>query len=187
MSRLMTLTVLCGYLLGGHCYAVPAAPDAELAHAIPGIESVIQKSGADIAVAFRTLDGQLQWLSRADESFHAALALELVVALLGAAVEAEAVLETRTAAAFDRHSEGRDVAVFGDQRADLRGRRRREGDDALGALDGRHGSWYQRATVRVLLWGDFVTAAARSPQGFGTRKCAPRVVIVGRWVSADAE
>ena len=79
MSRLTTLTVLCGYLLGGHCFASPAAPDAALANAIPGIESVIQKSGADIAVAFRTLDGQLQWLWRADESFHAASTMKVAV------------------------------------------------------------------------------------------------------------
>ncbi len=79
MTRLMTLSVLWGCLLGGYRYAVPAAPDAELANAIPGIESVIQKSGADIAVVFRTLDGQAQWLRRADESFHAASTMKVPV------------------------------------------------------------------------------------------------------------
>src|SRR5437016_837648 len=63
-----------------------------------------------------------------------ALALELVVALLGAAVEAEAVLETGAPAALDGDAEHRDVLLGGHQVTDLDCRGRRQGDDALGAL-----------------------------------------------------
>src|SRR5947207_404372 len=49
------------------------------------------------------------------------LALELVVALLGAAVEAEAVLETGASAALDRDAEDGDVLFAREQLADLRG------------------------------------------------------------------
>ena len=48
-----------------------------------------------------------------------ALALELVVALLGAAVEAEAVLEPGAAAALDRDPENRDVGLRRHEPADL--------------------------------------------------------------------
>src|ERR1700730_13098335 len=46
------------------------AQDSKLAQAIPQIESAIQKSGADVAVAFRTLDGKIEWLYREHELFH---------------------------------------------------------------------------------------------------------------------
>src|SRR5207249_1336985 len=67
-----------------------------------------------------------------------ALALEGVVALLGAAVEAEAVLEAGAAAALDRDAQHRDVLLAGHQVADLHRRRRRQRDDALGALLDHH-------------------------------------------------
>src|ERR1700750_3103175 len=63
-----------------------------------------------------------------------ALALELVVALLGAAVEAEAVLEAGAAAALDSDAEDRDVGLLGHQAADLRRRRGRARDQHVGAL-----------------------------------------------------
>ena len=56
-----------------------AAPDPRLAAAIPAIESTIKKSGADVAVAFRTLDGRTQWLRRPDEPFHAASTMKVAV------------------------------------------------------------------------------------------------------------
>ena len=62
----------------------------------------------------------------------------MVPTLMPPAVEAEALLQTQTADALDRHSEDGDVVFRGEQRADLRGRRGGEGDDALGAFDGRH-------------------------------------------------
>jgi beta-lactamase class A len=66
---------------GGPACAGPAAPaaDARLATVIPAIESQIEQSGADVAVAFRTLDGRSQWLLRADEPFHAASTMKLAV------------------------------------------------------------------------------------------------------------
>src|SRR3954471_5435456 len=63
-----------------------------------------------------------------------ALTLELVVALLGAAVEAEAVLESGAAAALDRHAEHRHVGLLGHQGRDLRRRRGRQRDELLRAL-----------------------------------------------------
>lgn len=80
MRGLTTLALLCSCLLAGRCEAVPTeAQDSRLTEAIPSIESVVQKSGADVAVAFRTLDGQMQWLWHADESFHAASTMKVGV------------------------------------------------------------------------------------------------------------
>jgi beta-lactamase class A len=39
----------------------------------------IQKSGADVGVAFRTLDGGLEWFSHADDVFHAASTMKIPV------------------------------------------------------------------------------------------------------------
>ena len=39
----------------------------------------IQKSGADVGVGFRTLDGGLEWFSRADDVFHAASTMKIPV------------------------------------------------------------------------------------------------------------
>jgi len=39
----------------------------------------IQKSGADVGVAFRTLDDGLEWFSRADDVFHAASTMKIPV------------------------------------------------------------------------------------------------------------
>ena len=58
---------------------VAAAQDARLAAAIPGIESAIRHSGAEVAVAFRTLDGRSEWLLHADEPFHAASTMKVAV------------------------------------------------------------------------------------------------------------
>jgi beta-lactamase class A len=56
-----------------------AAQDPRLAAAIPGIESTIRQSGAEVAVAFRTLDGRSEWLLHADEPFHAASTMKVPV------------------------------------------------------------------------------------------------------------
>jgi beta-lactamase class A len=66
---------------GGLACAALAAPaaDPRLAAVIPVIESQIEQSGADVAIAFRTLDGRSQWLLRADEPFHAASTMKLAV------------------------------------------------------------------------------------------------------------
>jgi beta-lactamase class A len=51
----------------------------QLDQAIPAIQFAIQKSGADVAVAFRTLDSKSQWFSREHESFHAASTMKIPV------------------------------------------------------------------------------------------------------------
>jgi beta-lactamase class A len=43
------------------------------------ILSSIQKSGAEVGVAFRTLDGKSEWFSRADDVFHAASTMKVPV------------------------------------------------------------------------------------------------------------
>jgi beta-lactamase class A len=43
------------------------------------ILALIQKSGAEVGVAFRTLDGQTEWFSRADDVFHAASTMKVPV------------------------------------------------------------------------------------------------------------
>jgi beta-lactamase class A len=39
----------------------------------------VEKSGAEVGIAFRTLDGKDEWYSRADESFHAASTMKVPV------------------------------------------------------------------------------------------------------------
>lgn len=56
-----------------------SAQDARLAAAIPVIQQRIQKSGADVAVAFRTLDGKTEWFFHADDTFHAASTMKVPV------------------------------------------------------------------------------------------------------------
>lgn len=56
-----------------------AAPDARLAAALPDIEKTIADSGAEVAVAFRTLDGKEQWFFNADQAFHAASTMKVAV------------------------------------------------------------------------------------------------------------
>jgi beta-lactamase class A len=67
------LLITCGFV---RC---PAAQNTRLAAAIPAIQESIRKSGADVGVAFRTLDGRAQWLFRADEPFHAASTMKVPV------------------------------------------------------------------------------------------------------------
>jgi beta-lactamase class A len=62
--------------LRGAPEAAAAPVDEKLA---ADILSLIQKSGADVGVAFRTLDGKLEWFSRADDVFHAASTMKIPV------------------------------------------------------------------------------------------------------------
>ena len=55
------------------------AQDAKLATAESAISARIAKSGADVAVYFRTLDGRAQWSVRADDLFHAASTMKIPV------------------------------------------------------------------------------------------------------------
>jgi beta-lactamase class A len=61
------------------CHDCHAAAYATLGTAIPAIQSTIRKSGAHVAIAFRTLDGRRQWLLHADEPFHAASTMKVAV------------------------------------------------------------------------------------------------------------
>jgi len=56
-----------------------AAQDTNLSLAIQYIQTLIQKSGADVGVAFRTLDGKTEWFSRVDDAFHAASTMKIPV------------------------------------------------------------------------------------------------------------
>jgi beta-lactamase class A len=53
--------------------------DPRLTAVVPAITSSIAKSQAEVAVAFRTLDGRTEWLLRADEPFHAASTMKVAV------------------------------------------------------------------------------------------------------------
>jgi beta-lactamase class A len=56
-----------------------AGQDPKLAAAIPAIQESIRKSGAEVGVAFRTLDGKAEWFFHADEPFHAASTMKIPV------------------------------------------------------------------------------------------------------------
>ena len=73
-------TMVVGLLCLAWCAPGRAGSDqARLAAAIPGIEAAIGKSGAEVAVAFETLDGGLKWLRHPDDSFHAASTMKVGV------------------------------------------------------------------------------------------------------------
>src|SRR5258708_3020448 len=65
--------------------AAPRSDDAKAAAKLideklaADISSRIDKSGADVGVAFRTLDGKAEWFSRADDVFHAASTMKVPV------------------------------------------------------------------------------------------------------------
>ena len=82
MARRRFLTYVAACLSGLGAFApelCAAAQDSRLTAAIPAIESTIQASGLETAVAFRTLDRRSEWLRRADESFHAASTMKVPV------------------------------------------------------------------------------------------------------------
>lgn len=66
-------------LLACWCVACHAVQDPRLTAVVPAITSSIAKSQAEVAVAFRTLDGRTEWLLRADEPFHAASTMKVAV------------------------------------------------------------------------------------------------------------
>jgi beta-lactamase class A len=69
----------CCFLLPGTCLAEPVSQTPKLAAAIPSIESTIAKSGADVAVAYQSLDGRASWYLEPDEPFHAASTMKVPV------------------------------------------------------------------------------------------------------------
>jgi len=66
-------------LLAGVANAPVRGQDAKLSSATVQIQERIQKSGAEVGVAFRTLDGKTEWYFRADEAFHAASTMKIPV------------------------------------------------------------------------------------------------------------
>jgi beta-lactamase class A len=62
--------------LGGR---VSSAQDAKLTAVQQQIQKRIADSHADVAVAFRTLDGKAEWFYHADDSFHAASTMKVPV------------------------------------------------------------------------------------------------------------
>jgi beta-lactamase class A len=69
---------ICGMSASG-VSPLADAQEARLGAAIPAIEQRIQKSGAEVAVAFRTLDGREEWFFHGDDSFHAASTMKIPV------------------------------------------------------------------------------------------------------------
>ena len=69
---------ICGMSASG-VSPLADAQEARLGGAIPAIEQRIQKSGAEVAVAFRTLDGKEEWFFHGDDSFHAASTMKIPV------------------------------------------------------------------------------------------------------------
>jgi len=67
------------FLLAGAANAPVRGQDAKLSAATIQIQERIQKSGAEVGVAFRTLDGKTEWYFRADEPFHAASTMKIPV------------------------------------------------------------------------------------------------------------
>jgi beta-lactamase class A len=60
--------------------AVPCGAQTEtLERAKKSVLARIAKSGAEVGIAFRTLDGKDEWYSQADESFHAASTMKVPV------------------------------------------------------------------------------------------------------------
>ncbi len=63
------------------CLASPTllAQDAQLESVKKSVLSRVEKSGAEVGIAFLTLDGKEEWHSRADDSFHAASTMKVPV------------------------------------------------------------------------------------------------------------
>jgi beta-lactamase class A len=79
-AGILALSTSCVMGLGAFALVRPVeGQEVKLAGAIPGIEEAIRKSGADVGVAFRTLDGKTEWYFRADEVFHAASTMKVPV------------------------------------------------------------------------------------------------------------
>jgi len=72
--------IACFLLLALACSSpLGAAQDPRLATAITAIEARVRASGADVAIAFHTLDGQHQFSLNPDETFHAASTMKIPV------------------------------------------------------------------------------------------------------------
>lgn len=69
----------CGCCITLLSSPVASAANSPRAAAIAAVETTIRESGADVAVAFTTLDGRSSWFTRADEPFHAASTMKVPV------------------------------------------------------------------------------------------------------------
>jgi beta-lactamase class A len=58
---------------------VDVAPNSIDPKVVAAIQERVAKSGADVGIAFETLDGRLSWFSRGDEVFHAASTMKIPV------------------------------------------------------------------------------------------------------------
>jgi len=76
-NKKFTIGLLLILRLAFSGYAV--AQDTKLTAAESAVQARIAKSGADVAVFFKTLDGKVQWEVRADDVFHAASTMKLPV------------------------------------------------------------------------------------------------------------
>jgi beta-lactamase class A len=70
---------LVALLVAGSAPGLGARSETDIAAAAVAIEARIANSHADVAVAFRTLDGTLAWLKNADAPFHAASTMKVPV------------------------------------------------------------------------------------------------------------
>ncbi|MGB2622421.1 MAG: serine hydrolase [Candidatus Acidiferrum sp.] len=70
LSIVLLASVVCAPVRG---------QNAKLSAAEVQIEKRIQTSGADVAIAFRTLDGKTEWFLNPDETFHAASTMKIPV------------------------------------------------------------------------------------------------------------
>jgi len=79
-SIIRAASMTCAIVLGAFGpVCAPAGQDPRLAAAFLRIEESIRKSGADVGLAFRTLDGKTEWFCHADEAFHAASTMKVPV------------------------------------------------------------------------------------------------------------
>jgi beta-lactamase class A len=76
-SRLRSAGIHFGIFLSVCNFAF--AQDTKLTTAESAVQERIAKSGADVAVYFKTLDGKAQWSVRADDVFHAASTMKIPV------------------------------------------------------------------------------------------------------------
>ena len=73
------IQICFGILLVALACAAAAAQEDKLGSAEAAIQARIEKSGADVAVYFKTLDGKSDWTFHPDESFHAASTMKVPV------------------------------------------------------------------------------------------------------------
>jgi len=74
-NRIFVFVTIAALCFGATCKAQTSSLEA----AKKSVLARIEKSGADVGIAFRTLDGKDEWYSRADESFHAASTMKVPV------------------------------------------------------------------------------------------------------------